>query len=133
MRRAREPMPRAVRIDLADPCPYTRRPVDVRRFFSTEFNSEADLSAERAGAQASARVPCPQGDRRRTLGVEAAPHAGAEAPFGLTEMPRGGRSTGPVEKACRVSGRRRHPAQIFDPKRSEEHTSELQSRENLVC
>src|SRR5436309_9499151 len=57
---------------------------------------------------------------------DALPISAAILPFAITTVPRS--MTGPVTvmmRALRMNG--------VSPPRSEEHTSELQSRENLVC
>src|SRR5215207_11234659 len=50
--------------------------------------------------------------------------------FPYTTLFRAGGRTGTQRKAARVAGR---PARPSPPPRSEEHTSELQSRVDLVC
>src|SRR5690606_40641180 len=45
-------------------------------------------------------------------------------------IPRPSMRTPPTDRSSRMSGASREPSQL---PRSEEHTSELQSRENLVC
>src|SRR5579862_1064231 len=48
------------------------------------LTGETDLSAERAQAEAQARVPCAHGDARRPRDPEAAPREGPRAPVGLS-------------------------------------------------
>src|SRR3712207_6889268 len=60
---------------------------------------------------------------RRSKGSRSDPHRSSKAP--KTDVMRAGGGT--------TSGRRVARAQINAPGRSEEHTSELQSRQYLVC
>src|SRR5215475_9963150 len=76
----------------------------------------------------SGAVGCRGAHRRR-----AAPHGGPSSPSpALAAVPPGSPRTPPTP-AARPSARAGHRPAAPGLRRSEEHTSELQSRENLVC
>jgi ribonuclease P protein component len=57
---------------------------------------ETDLPAQRAAAEAQARLPCPHGDARRSRDPQAPPRPGPEAPFRVTAQR-------PVQRRHRLS------------------------------
>src|SRR5690606_39382364 len=84
--------------------------------FSRDWSSDV-CSSDLGGRSGTAgwKTACCPSPRRRA--------------FPLSSLPRHSRLSGP-----RSPGSDRHPAWTAAPRwRSEEHTSELQSRENLVC
>ena len=74
---------------------YTRPPAGARSAQLLSFgHDETDLSAERAQAEAEARLPRPHGDARRPADPQAPPLEGPQAPVGV--MP-------PVQRRNRLS------------------------------
>ena len=66
---------------------YTgRTPPFAGRFFFASSSRETDLSAQRAQAEAEARLPRPHVHSRRPGDPEAPPRAGSQAPLGLTSL-----------------------------------------------
>ena len=57
----------------------------IAGFFSSFRTREADLSAERAQAEAEARLPRAHVDPRRAVDPEAPPRQGAQAPVGVVQ------------------------------------------------
>src|SRR5207302_3085288 len=97
-----------------------RRPPSSTLFpYTTLFRSQRDLSAEPLRGDAAARLEGALHRDRLERGVR-------------PRLPR--RAAGPRDEhaaaALAVRGEQGHPG---PDGRSEEHTSELQSRENLVC
>ena len=62
-----------------------RRP-RIGRFFFPHSTYEADLPAQRAQAEASPRLPCPDVHPSRPRDPQAAPREGSQAPLGLTPL-----------------------------------------------
>src|SRR5690606_41234530 len=97
---------------------WAGRPLDVRSF---PTRRSSDLGRDRQGAVADDVVgrtrrpdPCPPGGARRDV---------LQGTYGQ----RGGRNARDTQRYGALQG-------VLRPAvRSEEHTSELQSRENLVC
>jgi ribonuclease P protein component len=62
------------------------KPPDHGRFFFTPRRCETDLPAERAQAEAEARLPRSHGDACRPRDPQAPPGEGSQAPVGLTSL-----------------------------------------------